>query len=69
MGLTAPRLQQLGFVDELVPEPLGGAHRDPVLMADTLRKTLAKQLKRLRGMDEKTLCARRLERIMSYGVL
>jgi acetyl-CoA carboxylase carboxyl transferase subunit alpha len=52
-----------------VPEPLGGAHRDPVLMADTLRKTLAKQLKRLRGMDEKTLCARRLERIMSYGVL
>ena len=69
MGLTAPRLQQLGLVDELVPEPLGGAHRDPVLMADTLRKTLAKQLKRLRGMDEKTLCARRLERIMSYGVL
>jgi acetyl-CoA carboxylase carboxyl transferase subunit alpha len=33
MGLTAPRLQQLGLVDELVPEPLGGAHRDPVLMA------------------------------------
>jgi len=69
MGLTAPRLQQLGFVDELVPEPLGGAHRDPILMADTLRKTLSKQLKRLRGMDEKALCARRLERIMSYGVL
>lgn len=69
MGLTAARLQQLGFVDELIPEPLGGAHRDPVLMADTLRKTLVKQLKRLRGMDEKTLCERRLERIMSYGIL
>jgi acetyl-CoA carboxylase carboxyl transferase subunit alpha len=51
MGLTAQRLQQLGFVDDLVPEPLGGAHRDPVLMADTLRKTLAKQLKRLRSLD------------------
>lgn len=69
MGLTAARLQQLGFVDELIPEPLGGAHRDPILMADTLRKTLVKQLKRLRGMDEKTLCERRLERIMSYGIL
>lgn len=69
MGLTAARLQQLGFVDELIPEPLGGAHRDPVLMADTLRKTLVKQLKRLRCMDEKTLCERRLERIMSYGIL
>jgi acetyl-CoA carboxylase carboxyl transferase subunit alpha len=69
MGLTAARLQQLGFVDELIPEPLGGAHRDPVLMADTLRKTLVKQLKRLRSMDEKTLCERRLERIMSYGIL
>ena len=69
MGLTAARLQQLGFVDELVSEPLGGAHRDPILMADTLRKTLVKQLKRLRSMDEKTLCERRLERIMSYGIL
>ena len=69
MGLTAARLQQLGFVDELIPEPLGGAHRDPILMADTLRKTLVKQLKRLRSMDEKTLCERRLERIMSYGIL
>jgi len=69
MGLTAARLQQLGFVDELIPEPLGGAHRDPILMADTLRKSLVKQLKRLRSMDEKTLCERRLERIMSYGVL
>ncbi len=69
MGLTAARLQQLGFVDELISEPLGGAHRDPILMADTLRKSLVKQLKRLRSMDEKTLCERRLERIMSYGVL
>ena len=69
MGLTAKRLQELGFVDELIPEPLGGAHRDPVLMADTLRKTLAKQLTRLRGIEPKTLCERRLERIMSYGIL
>lgn len=69
MGLTAQRLNQLGFVDDLIPEPLGGAHRDVNLMADTLRKALAKQLKRLRSLDEKTLCERRLQRVMSYGVL
>ena len=69
MGLTAQRLNELGFVDDLVPEPLGGAHRDVSLMAETLRKALAKQLKRLRSMDDSTLCERRLERIMSYGVL
>ncbi|PTQ90666.1 acetyl-CoA carboxylase carboxyltransferase subunit alpha [Agitococcus lubricus] len=69
MGLTAQRLNELGFVDELIPEPLGGAHRDTILMAETLRKSLAKQLKRLRSLDSQVLCERRLQRIMSYGVL
>lgn len=68
MGLTAQRLDQLGFVDDLIPEPLGGAHRDMALMADTLRKSLMKQLKRLRSLDESTLCERRFERLMTYGV-
>lgn len=67
MGLTAERLKTLGFVDELVREPLGGAHRDFDLMTDNLRKALQRQLKKLRVMDEGVLLERRYERLMSYG--
>lgn len=68
MGLTAERLKTLGFVDELVKEPLGGAHRDGEAMADTLRKALIRQLKKLRAMDEPVLLSRRYDRLMSYGI-
>ena len=67
MGLTAQRLQELGFVDDIIQEPLGGAHRDVSLMADNLRKGLIKQLKKLRSLDNATLRTRRYERLMSYG--
>ena len=67
MGLTAERLRQLGFVDELVKEPLGGAHRDFEVMADNLRKALIRQLKKLRAMDDDRLLERRYERLLSYG--
>ncbi|HEX4869351.1 MAG TPA: acetyl-CoA carboxylase carboxyltransferase subunit alpha [Moraxellaceae bacterium] len=67
MGLTAERLRQLGFVDELVKEPLGGAHRDFDVMADNLRKALVRQLKKLRAMDSGRLLERRYERLLSYG--
>jgi acetyl-CoA carboxylase carboxyl transferase subunit alpha len=68
MGLTAERLKTLGFVDELVKEPLGGAHRDGEAMADNLRKALIRQLKKLRAMDEPVLLSRRYDRLMSYGI-
>ena len=68
MGLTAERLKELGFVDELVREPLGGAHRDMDAMADSLRKSLIRQLKKLRGLDSPALLKRRYERLMSYGI-
>jgi acetyl-CoA carboxylase carboxyl transferase subunit alpha len=68
MGLTAERLKELGFVDELVKEPLGGAHRDMDTMADSLRKSLIRQLKKLRGLDAPALLKRRYERLMSYGI-
>ena len=68
MGLTAERLKELGFVDELVREPLGGAHRDMDAMADSLRKSLIRQLKKLRGLDSPALIKRRYERLMSYGI-
>lgn len=68
MGLTAERLKELGFVDELVKEPLGGAHRDMDAMAESLRKSLIRQLKKLRSMDAPALLKRRYERLMSYGI-
>lgn len=68
MGLTAERLKELGFVDELVKEPLGGAHRDMDAMADSLRKALIRQLKKLRGLDSPALLKRRYERLMRYGI-
>lgn len=67
MNLTATRLRSLGFVDELVEEPLGGAHRDFDAMADNLRKALLRQLKKIRTLDHDSLLNRRYERLMSYG--
>ncbi|MDF3031480.1 MAG: acetyl-CoA carboxylase carboxyltransferase subunit alpha [Moraxellaceae bacterium] len=67
MGLTAERLKELGFVDELVKEPLGGAHRDFDVMSENLRKALIRQLKKLRAMDTPMLLNRRYERLLSYG--
>jgi acetyl-CoA carboxylase carboxyl transferase subunit alpha len=67
MGLTAECLKTLGFVDELVKEPLGGAHRDFDVMADNLRKALIRHLKKLRAMDSGVLLERRYDRLMSYG--
>ncbi len=67
MGLTAQRLKHLGLIDEIVAEPLGGAHRQMDVMADHLRKSLLKHLKKLRSMDAAALVERRYQRIMSYG--
>lgn len=68
MGLTAERLKGLDFVDELVKEPLGGAHRDFDAMADNLRKALIRQIKKLRALDNTVLLNRRYERLMSFGI-
>lgn len=67
MNMSARRLEVLGFVDHLVQEPLGGAHRDMDMMADSLRKALLHELKKLRTMDSSALINRRYERLMSYG--
>src|SRR5438093_6186498 len=47
LKITAKDLLELGVVDEIVPEPLGGAHKDPATTADTLKKHLLKQIKQL----------------------
>ena len=67
MGITADRLFELGLVDQVVSEPLGGAHRDPSLMAANLKKHLLETLEKLEGLDEEVLLTRRYDRLMSYG--
>jgi len=67
LGITANRLKTLGLVDKVVPEPLGGAHRDPQAAAQALRKALAEALRQLREKKPKQLVEVRLERLMSYG--
>jgi acetyl-CoA carboxylase carboxyl transferase subunit alpha len=67
MGITAERLKELGFVDSLVPEPLGGAHRHPAQAAERIKETLLASLERLDALDEDSLLERRYERLMSYG--
>jgi acetyl-CoA carboxylase carboxyl transferase subunit alpha len=69
MGITAPRLKDLGIVDKVINEPLGGAHRDPATMAEILRKDLGKQLAMLRKLDIEQLLERRYQRLMSYGAV
>ncbi|HEY6610369.1 MAG TPA: acetyl-CoA carboxylase carboxyl transferase subunit alpha [Pseudomonas sp.] len=68
MGVTAERLKNLGIVDQIIPEPLGGAHSNPAAMAETLRLSLNQQLEMLGKYDTKELLDRRYQRLMSYGV-
>ncbi|HEX2650223.1 MAG TPA: acetyl-CoA carboxylase carboxyltransferase subunit alpha [Burkholderiales bacterium] len=67
LGITASRLKTLGLIDKIVPEPLGGAHRDPQATAANLKKALGEALKALQEKKPKELVEERLERLMSYG--
>ncbi len=67
MGVTSSVLQDLGIVDEVIPEPLGGAHRNIDAMARTLRDKLIGQVDRLAGEDLDSLLEQRFNRLMSYG--
>lgn len=62
MGITARRLHELGFVDQVIEEPLGGAHRDPVTMAGRLRNALIKHLDDLRPLKTESLVRARYAR-------
>ncbi|MFT0546463.1 acetyl-CoA carboxylase carboxyltransferase subunit alpha [Allopusillimonas ginsengisoli] len=67
LAITAPRLKELGLVDRIVNEPVGGAHRDPSMMARQLNRALADALRQVSGMEPDELIEHRLERLMSYG--
>lgn len=67
LAITADRLKALGLVDRIVPEPLGGAHRNPMIMMETLRDALKEELARFNNKSIKSLLVTRYERLMSYG--
>ena len=67
LGITAPRLLELGLIDQIVKEPLGGAHRDPQAMAERLKQSLLGQLDLLERHDSAALLQQRYERLRSYG--
>ncbi|MFM7785009.1 MAG: acetyl-CoA carboxylase carboxyltransferase subunit alpha [Gammaproteobacteria bacterium] len=67
MGVTSTVLQELGIVDATIPEPLGGAHRDPDAVAERVRVHVIEQLDRLRALPVEELLEGRFRRLMSYG--
>jgi acetyl-CoA carboxylase carboxyl transferase subunit alpha len=67
LGIISSRLKTLGLIDKIVPEPLGGAHRDPPATLQALKKALAETLKQLQEKKPKQLVEERLERLMAYG--
>lgn len=68
MGVTADRLKQLGIVDHVIAEPLGGAHRDVAEVSTRIKAALLDQIDQLTAMDLDDLVERRYRRLMSYGI-
>ncbi len=68
MKVTAPDLMELGVIDEIVTEPIGGAHRDPQRAAKTLEKVIDRHLTELEAIPPAELVERRLEKFMAMGM-
>ena len=68
MKIAARDLEELGIVDEIVEEPNGGAHRDPVASAGKLASTLSRALGELEPLDAEELVTKRIEKYASIGV-
>ena len=66
MGVTAQRLKELGVADNVIKEPMGGAHRNPEEMAESLKARLVQSLEELGRLSMDDLIARRYERLTKY---
>jgi acetyl-CoA carboxylase carboxyl transferase subunit alpha len=66
--LTAPDLLQLGIIDGIIPEPLGGAHRDPGQAAREIKKTIEETLEELSGLTADELLEARYNKFRKMGV-
>lgn len=67
MGITAQRLKELKLIDNIVEEPLGGAHRDVEKMAKQLKARIKQDLDALRPLDSEQLLEQRYQRLLGYG--
>ena len=67
MGVSAPQIKELGLINSIVEEPLGGAHRDHNGMAANLKAVLKQQLSQLKTLDNASLMEERYQRLMSFG--
>ncbi|WP_159821031.1 acetyl-CoA carboxylase carboxyl transferase subunit alpha [Colwellia sp. 20A7] len=67
MGITAQRIKELGLIDNIVEEPLGGAHRDMDYMAAMLKESLKSNLAELDLLDKDQLVESRYDKLMSFG--
>jgi acetyl-CoA carboxylase carboxyl transferase subunit alpha len=68
MGVSAERIAKLGVVDEVIREPLGGAHRDPQAMAEAVRDSIVRHLDELQSKSLDQLMSTRAQRLRGYGV-
>lgn len=68
MNLTADRILELGLVDDVIPEPLGGAHRHYDMMAESLKRKLCQQLNELQSYPIATILEQRYKRLMAFGL-
>jgi len=68
LGLTADKIFQLGLIDELITEPLGGAHRHYELIMTAVKQALLKHLTEVKALPLSTLIEQRYKRLMSFGV-
>jgi acetyl-CoA carboxylase carboxyl transferase subunit alpha len=68
MGITADRLRRMRLVDEVVREPLGGAHRDPQAMAESLKTALSRHLAEVSALPQGELLEKRRARLRGFGV-
>ncbi len=67
LGITSGRLKELGLIDRIIREPLGGAHRDLELMSENVKQTLSEDLETLARLDMNDLLSQRYQRLMSFG--
>jgi acetyl-CoA carboxylase carboxyl transferase subunit alpha len=67
LKLTAPDLLDQGIIDRIIPEPFGGAHRDPAQSASILKDTLIEEIKKLKKMSTEKLIEKRVEKYSKMG--
>lgn len=69
MGVSAEQNLRLGLIDQIIPEPLGGAHRDYDLVANNIKQILSEKLAEIQGLPINKLLELRYQRLMSYGII